>query len=541
MSLVGMREFMSGGRLQYFMLALAVVFAVGIVGIGIGSGRGGGGREEQSGIIATVNGQKLERKEFEFQVMRTIDQMGERRVMSPFEEAQLRGQIFDQLVDQTLRIQAAEKDGVKVSKRDIKAKTREIVDQQIEQFKAQIFADYKGKKTDKAFDTELKKRTGQSVSEVRKDIEKSIDAEMVRVQLLMDKHQEKIKGGVEVSEDIVKASYDELHLRQITVGSSGRSLDQAEQRAKEIAEKIRGGTDFAAAAKEFSDDPFKSAGGDRNFVRTGDLEKPLAEAAAKLKPGEMSDVISLGNSYAIVKLEAQRSGLPEDFDDPKKKKEYVDNYKSIQEQRALNDFETKLQEQAKILVVDPELKAYRTTREIAQVFNPEDPEAMKAKIRESVKGFEKAIDQASGDPHTLARCYSQIAYLHFWMRNPGFFQASEEEIASETEAAKKALTLALDYAEANDLRLMLAEILVDEGNYDAALEHMQFASENAFDDYQTHMQLMALYQQMKAAGVTKVDALIAEEQEWMADYAQRMREMQSMQEGGQIQVTPQGQ
>jgi len=306
MSIVRMRKNMQSWA-KYVMLGLAAIFAVGIIGIGIGSGRYQGERADTAGLVAKVNGEKLDRKTFEPRFERRVEEMEKTRMLSALEGAQLRGQVFDDMVDQMLRVQAAREEGLKASRREVKMKTNELIEDQIKQLREQLLAGYKGKKTEQAFENELK-RNNLSLAKIKTDIRKGIDPDLVRQYILVEKLVEKLKSGMDASDNAIRESYEEVRMRQITVSSRKRSEIQAEQRARELAQKLRKGADFASFAKEYSDDPYRGAGGDRGyFLRRAYMESELASAAFKLKPGEISDPVKMPQGYVIVKVEERRT------------------------------------------------------------------------------------------------------------------------------------------------------------------------------------------------------------------------------------------
>ncbi len=81
---------------------------------------------------------------------------------------------------------------------------------------------------------------------------------------------------------------------------------KAEEKAQEVLGKALKGGDFAALAREYSEDAStKDKGGDLGWV-TEDQRKDLVETAKKLKKGQVSDLIVTDDSYEIIKLEDKR-------------------------------------------------------------------------------------------------------------------------------------------------------------------------------------------------------------------------------------------
>ena len=92
---------------------------------------------------------------------------------------------------------------------------------------------------------------------------------------------------------------------------------QTKAKADEVLKRVRAGEDFAKLAKEFSTDPgSKEKGGDLGWFARGAMVPEFEEAAFKLKPGEVSDLVQSKFGYHIIKLEERKTenkdGKPEE-------------------------------------------------------------------------------------------------------------------------------------------------------------------------------------------------------------------------------------
>jgi len=99
---------------------------------------------------------------------------------------------------------------------------------------------------------------------------------------------------------------EQVRVRHILVSAKAC---EAEARARELLAKARQpGADFAALAKEDSDDPGSAArGGDLGFFPRGRMSPAFETAAFALKqPGELSDVVKTEFGYHVIRLEEHK-------------------------------------------------------------------------------------------------------------------------------------------------------------------------------------------------------------------------------------------
>lgn len=85
----------------------------------------------------------------------------------------------------------------------------------------------------------------------------------------------------------------------------GKALNEAKHaKAKSVVERLKNGEDFAAIAKEVSEDTAtKADGGDRGWLLPAALDKDVRSVAERVEKGKFSDVIETPNEYVIVYIE----------------------------------------------------------------------------------------------------------------------------------------------------------------------------------------------------------------------------------------------
>ncbi len=188
-----------------------------------------------------------------------------------------------------------------------------------------------------------------------------------------------------VTEAEAKKFYDERAAQMATEEEVKAShiLVKDEAKSKEVAKKLIDGGDFAALAKEFSEDPgSKDKGGELGFFGRGQMVKEFELVAFTMQKGETSQPVKTQFGYHIIRVDDRRKKEPPKFDDVKKEiLERMGQQKKIEEAQVLRA-------KAKVDYVDPDVKKQVEDDKIAAESRKKAMEVqMKAQV-EQMKGKE---------------------------------------------------------------------------------------------------------------------------------------------------------
>lgn len=250
------------------------------------------------------------------------------------------GQIYDTWVSEQLWRLEARKRGVKVTDADVDAKIDEQVQQRIEA--------EKGDMPDRKWRYRLQQRglTPETLADSYR-AEHAEARDDLRQMLLLEKVTEAIKDEAKLSDDDLRAQYEEVEPRIILVRTNARKpmppvpgvtetdddkANRAEQEKqwqadlelrKADAEKLltevkAKPASFEAIARAKSDDYTKENGGLVQQANRDGLKRfgeAFAEAVFKLKTGEISGLIAGDEGWVIARVE-KRKTWPDDFQKP---------------------------------------------------------------------------------------------------------------------------------------------------------------------------------------------------------------------------------
>jgi peptidyl-prolyl cis-trans isomerase D len=92
-------------------------------------------------------------------------------------------------------------------------------------------------------------------------------------------------------------------LLRVPAGADAGQKTGARSKADAIAQAARAGKDFAELAKQYSEDPSSTRGGDVGWINQGQLIQPLDQAVFALKRGEVSGALESPVGYHIFKVD----------------------------------------------------------------------------------------------------------------------------------------------------------------------------------------------------------------------------------------------
>ncbi len=179
----------------------------------------------------------------------------------------------------------------------------------------------------------------------------------------------KVHSQIKVGDDDLRSEYDrtyvqvtgeqEVHARHILLQLK-RDASPAEdaamrQRAVEIVQRLRAGADFTKLAKELSDGPSASQGGDLGYFRRGVMVAEFENVAFSLPVGAVSDPVRTQFGWHVIQVLDRRKAPPPPLDTVKE--QLRQKLQNEQAARLTQDYLTSLRKDAAIEIKMDSLKA----------------------------------------------------------------------------------------------------------------------------------------------------------------------------------------
>jgi parvulin-like peptidyl-prolyl isomerase len=159
--------------------------------------------------------------------------------------------------------------------------------------------------------TEALARSGLTREGLREQIREQLTAEKVIASQVRSKLS---VSPQEVADALRRQPEAPVHGEQVRAShilirvTDQRPEPQARALAEDVRRRLVNGEDFAALAKQFSEDPHADAGGDMGWVSEGQLLPDLNQAVFALKPGELSAPVETRLGYHLVRVDERRTG-----------------------------------------------------------------------------------------------------------------------------------------------------------------------------------------------------------------------------------------
>ena len=218
--------------------------------------------------------------------------------VAPEEKERLRVQVLRNLIDETLQIQEAAANDIKVDPAEIQQSYERVAAnfrQSPEQFEAYL------------------RTQGSSAASIKRQIE----GELAWSRLL----RRNVQPFVNVSEDEVKSVVDRLNaakgsdeyrIGEIYLSATPENRAQIIANARNIIQQIQQGGSFPAYARQFSEASTAAVGGDLGWVRPAQLPPELAQAAAEMQVGQIAGPIETVGGVSLLYVMDKRKVLTAD-------------------------------------------------------------------------------------------------------------------------------------------------------------------------------------------------------------------------------------
>ena len=286
-------------------------------------------------VLARVNGEPVTKSDFDRLILNIEANNGP---IPPARRDEILRGMLDQLITYTAMSQQAKQENIVASEAEI--------DGRVKQMQGGVSDDEFQKGLDAR---KMSKEQLRSDARVQLTIEKLLEAHVAEsastteaeARAFYDQNPDKFKQG-----DKVRASHI---LLKVDSAAPAASKKQVQERIAGLLKRARSGEDFAALASKHSEDGSARQGGDLGYFESREMVGPFSEAAFKLKPGEISDVVTTEFGYHIIKVTDKRTATTIPYD--KASGQIVEFLSRQKKQERADQFVNEVRKRARIEVL----------------------------------------------------------------------------------------------------------------------------------------------------------------------------------------------
>jgi len=249
------------------------------------------GAEVVDKIVAVINDSIITMSELNAATAMKVERLGGGAGADAKTVAGVKEEILEDLIRQKLVRQAADKAGIDVSEREIDNAIEDIKKQNNGMTREELML--------------ALARSGLTYSEYREQLK-----EQIRQVKFINRE---FRSRISIQPDDVE-NYYRQHIADfrvppayrigiIMIGSSDPGL--MKKRLAVVEEELAKGTPFAELARQYSDGPAASAGGDLGYLSLGEMNEIIRDAATSLEPGKVSRAIMRPEGAYLIKLTAR--------------------------------------------------------------------------------------------------------------------------------------------------------------------------------------------------------------------------------------------
>lgn len=248
-------------------------------------------------IIVVVNDEVITRQELAARILNFEQRMKNQKVALPPPEA-LRHQILERMIVERAQIQLSKEMGIRVDDTMLDRAVSRIAEQNkmsLQEFRNQI------------------EREGTPFPRFREEIRDEIVMQRLR--------EREVDNKIQISDSDIDnfllleaasaANQQEYNLAQILVripeNASPEQIASRRARADDLFNQLKSGANFAKIAASHSDSSDALKGGEIGWRNPERLPQLFVDAAAGLKPGDISAPIKSANGFHIIKMIDKRS------------------------------------------------------------------------------------------------------------------------------------------------------------------------------------------------------------------------------------------
>jgi len=250
-------------------------------------------------VICVVNNDAITLYELDEAEAHYLYEMKQQERMSDEARQQLRDRLLQTIIENRIQLQQAEREKITAEDSEVQEQLNDIM----KKVNAQSAKDFE----------EVLKQQGLSLDGLKKRIRDQILVQRVtrrKVALRISVTEQEIDGYINANRGKLETglTFEARHILFLPEAGQGEDgWAAARKKAEQVYGQVKEGKDFAALAKEYSEDPSAKDGGSLGTLKRGELTPEIEQAILRLQPGESSPPTRSAVGYHLFHLDAKET------------------------------------------------------------------------------------------------------------------------------------------------------------------------------------------------------------------------------------------
>lgn len=246
-------------------------------------------------VVAVVNNDAITLSELQETMAAYRTEQRQARSLGSSDE-ELAKQLLPKLIDSRLQLQEAEREKITVEDQEV----ADEINERIKVYNARTLDEFERLLKEQGITMDAVRKRVRETLRVQKVIRRKValrvsvtDAEIVQY---IEENRQKLETGL---------SYHARHILVVPDGTDDVAWESARIKADMLRTQILEGADFAAVARQHSQDASAKDGGDLGTLKRGELAQDIEAEILRLEPGQLSRPYRSPLGYHVFRLESK--------------------------------------------------------------------------------------------------------------------------------------------------------------------------------------------------------------------------------------------
>jgi peptidyl-prolyl cis-trans isomerase C len=269
-----------------------MVIVIGFIAV-VSSAQAEMKKPQSADKVAIVNGEQIDKGEFDAEVLRVQKALlGFGKPLTCSQVTSVQTEVLESLIRREILYQDSRKMGIKPDENAVNKEINSLK----QQFPSET--EYKNELSRRNISEETLRTRIEKNSSIQQYVERQFASKVTVTDSDAVAYYE---GHMDLFNQPLQIRVSHILIQTDPKWEEARK-QEARRKIEQILQNLKKGQDFAALAREQSDGPTRTNGGDLGYIKKGQLNKQIETVVFALKPGETSDIVEMDYGFNLFKV-----------------------------------------------------------------------------------------------------------------------------------------------------------------------------------------------------------------------------------------------